>query len=246
MRAQRFVLWLRILHELLLLCRPARPKGIARPKLVEGYRQYLMEQNKEGLAIQEALTRQITAVQKDMDSIMSVIIKTSSDALVSKLNALDGQKQELTRRLHKSQADCEVEALSEEELSCSFRQAREMLRAGKLPTVKALIERYVNKVIISGKHVEVQFNLNLSSRVATYPADAFEQKKIPQHSRQKATEVFTLSHRVATCGGEGHFRYTANKLKVRDETFAVTANKVDYIEKNPDWEKVSGYIAKLA
>lgn len=175
------------------------------PKLADGYRQYLTEQNKEGIAIQDAFRSQINALQRDMDNIMAVIIKTASDALVSKLNALDAQKQELVKQLHKVQADCEVEGISEDELSRSFKQAREMLKTGQLPTVKALIERYVHKVIVSGEHVEVQFNLNMSSRVVTYTANSTQQKEIPQSSRQEVTEVFSLSQRkmLATNGGEG-------------------------------------------
>ena len=84
------------------------------PKLADGYRRHLREQNKTGAAIQEALSKQITAVQRDMDSIMAVIIQTSSDALVSKLNALDAQKQELIQKLRRNQDDCNLMGPSEE------------------------------------------------------------------------------------------------------------------------------------
>ena len=175
------------------------------PKLAEGYRQYLTEQNKEGIAIQNALRSQINAIQRGMDNITSVIIKTASDALVGKLNALDTQKQELVKQLCKVQADCEVEELSEDELSRSFKQAREMLRTGQLPTVKALIERYVHKVVVSGEHVEVQFNLNMSSRVVIYPDNSIQQKEISQSTRKDDTGIFDLSQQkmLATYGGEG-------------------------------------------
>jgi len=33
----------------------------------------------------------------------------------------------------------------------SFRQAREMLKSGELSTVKALVERYVERVVIDGE-----------------------------------------------------------------------------------------------
>ena len=174
------------------------------PKLANGYRQYLMEQNTDALAMQDELTRQIIAVQKDMDSIMSVIIQTSSDALVSKLNALDAHKQELIRKLHKAQAECNIEGPSEEELSMSFKMARKMLKSGELPTVEALIERYVHNVIISGDNIEIQFNLNISSRVVTYSANPYR-KEIPQPSGQEVTEVFTFvpTAMLATHGGAG-------------------------------------------
>ncbi len=63
----------------------------------------------------------------------AVIIQTTSTALVSKLNALDAQKQELVRQLQKAQEDSGERGLSEEALALSFKQAREMLKAGQLP-----------------------------------------------------------------------------------------------------------------
>jgi site-specific DNA recombinase len=178
------------------------------PTLVEGYRQYLMEQNKNALAVQEELSRRILAIQKDMDSIMSVIIQTSSDALVGKLNSLDAQKQELIRKLHKAQADNNIVGPSEDELGHSFKLARKMLQSGQLPTVQALVERYVHKVIVSGENIEIQFNLNISSRVVSYPADPLVtpmEKKIPHPSRQETIGVFTFAptQRLAAYGGEG-------------------------------------------
>ena len=78
-----------------------------------------------------------------------------------------------------------------------------MLRTGQLPTVKALVERYVHKVIITDKNIKVQFNLNLSSRVVIYPVDLRHQKEIPQPSDHSITEVFTFvpTKMLATDGG---------------------------------------------
>ncbi len=173
------------------------------PHLSEGYRKYLAEQNKGAEAIQDALSRQIAAIQKDMDSLTAVIIQTTSTALVSKLNALDAQKQELVRQLQKAQEDSGEHSLSEEALALSFKQAREMLKARQLPSVKALIERYVNKVVISGEHVEIQFHLNVNSRVATYPAPPA--KKIPQPILQENAEVrsFLPLYNALVANGRG-------------------------------------------
>ena len=72
----------------------------------------------------------------------------------------------------------------------SFKQAREMLRVGELSTVKILIERYVQKIIINGEYIEVRFNLNVNSRVFTYSADTPErQKEIPQFPLSTESEV---------------------------------------------------------
>ena len=193
------------------------------PKLTQGYRQYLAEQNKEGIAIQDALSRRITAVQKDIDNIITVITKTASDALVGKLNALDAQKQELVRQLHKAQEECEVKELSEAELSKSFKQAREMLRTGQLPTVKALIERYVHEVRISGEHIEIHFNLNMSSRVVTYPATSNGHKETSQDTLpDEPVMFFNHQHKMlATYGGLIAFKFELAPLAAISFNFSV-------------------------
>ena len=174
------------------------------PELTNGYRQYLMEQNTDGMSMQRAIKSQITEIQKDIDSIVSVIVRTSSDSLVEKLNELDNRKKELTEKLRYVEAQCQIKELTEEELLHSFTQAREMLKSGELSTVKALIERYVQKVIINGEHIEVQFNLNVNSRVVNYPADVSENKKqIPQFPIPKVTEVSDSSQMLATLGAGG-------------------------------------------
>lgn len=173
--------------------------------LANGYRKYLMEQNKEGIAIQEVLSRQIVSLQKDMDNLMAVIIKTASDALVVKLNELDEEKKELERQLRKVQDQSDVPGLSEEAISNSFQQAREMLKTGELSTVKALIERYVHKVVLDGENVEIQFNLNVGSRVVVYSASCKdeEERKIPLLSGKEDFGVYPeVSVLVDTTNGE--------------------------------------------
>jgi hypothetical protein len=80
-----------------------------------------------------------------------------------------------------------------------------MLKTGRLPTVQALVERYVHRVIVSGEQVEIQFNLTVSNRVVTYSVSSTPNKKeIPQPSLQRLTGIFSSSQRkmLATFGGE--------------------------------------------
>ncbi|MCL2772060.1 MAG: hypothetical protein FWD71_01805 [Oscillospiraceae bacterium] len=71
-----------------------------------------------------------------------------------------------------------------------------MLKSGELSTVKALVERYVQKVVISGEYIEIYFNLNVNSKIVTYSTDSTDvfaqQNKIPQFQCQQVTEVFDL------------------------------------------------------
>jgi predicted kinase len=79
------------------------------------------------------------------------IKQTASAPLVAELNALDEKKQDTMRRLHGAKEEARNAGMSAKELRHAFRQAREMLKAGTLPNVRALIARYVHKVTVSGK-----------------------------------------------------------------------------------------------
>lgn len=175
------------------------------PKLADGYQKYLMEQNSDGITVQRTIKAKLAEVQKDIDSIIAVIVKSSSASLVEKLNELDNQKKDLSEQLRYAETQCKIRELTEEELLYSFRQAREMLKSGELSTVKILIERYVQKVIINGESIEIQFNLNVSSRVFAYPADTLEQrKKIPKFPHKQEFEIFKAVPVLGTCGaGDG-------------------------------------------
>jgi len=185
------------------------------PKLKDGYNQYVADQNHEALATQKAIQKQIADVQKKMDNIISVIAQTASDALVEKLNQLDIQKKEYGCRLREIQDQCKTKEISEEELARSFKQAREMLKSGELSTVRALIERYVNKITINGDNIEIQFNLNVTSRVVDYPA-LHNKKKTPQTVREDFSAVYLLHQPfwLAMRGGEGGTRTLSRAKKL--------------------------------
>ena len=181
------------------------------PNLAKGYSQYLMAQNKDGTAVVQAIKSQIAVIQKQMDNIVVVITNTASDALVAKLNELDSNKKGLVEKLRKAESQYRVRELTEEELLHSFNQARELLKVGKLSTVKALVERYVEKVIVSGEHIEVRFNLNVSSRVVTYPTTLSGKNKTPQTADQSNSVMFIPNQQsmLVTYGGEGETRTLA-------------------------------------
>jgi len=174
------------------------------PRIIEAYSHYLMEQCEDGKLVVAAIKNQITAIQKEMDNIISVIAKTASEALVTKLNSLDNDKAALTEKLNKSEQQRNVKELQEQELLYSFRQAREMLKSGKLRTVKTLVKRYVQKVIINGDNIEVQFNLNVNNKVVPFP-DASSEKETPQIARQtKSVMSSKRQHKMLVRrGGDG-------------------------------------------
>ena len=89
-----------------------------------------------------------------------------------------------------------------------------MLKSGRLPTIKALIERYVQKVTINDENIEVEYNIFVNSRVVTYPADIFEKREIPQIilNENERSEAFNCNLMLATYRGEREIRTPARLL----------------------------------
>ena len=171
------------------------------PLLKNGYSQYLASQNGEGLSMQQSLKKEIADIKKQMDNIMRVIANNASDALVDKLNELDSHKKGHEQRLQELQSKHNVVEISEAELAHSFKQAREMLKNGSLSSVKALIERYIKQITIDGEKIEIQFSLNVNSRVNYYSADRLRiKRKIPQTTRQDDSAIFFSQPWLAAYG----------------------------------------------
>lgn len=178
------------------------------PQLKAGYGEYLDSRNKDVRVRKRALEDEIAVIQRKIDNIISVIMNSASGALVEQLNTLDRQKKGLEQQLLELETKYDYTGLTDAEIGHSFEQARELLRTGKAANVKALVERYVNKVIIKGEDIEIQFNLNVnSSRVSHYPATVIDKKEeTPQLTRQDDTVVFLLPQHISmlvTHGGEG-------------------------------------------
>lgn len=174
------------------------------PEIHKGYNDYLQQKNNGSLAVQKGLKQGIGEINRQMDNIVSVISQTPSNVLVEKLNELDARKKALEEGLYEIQNGCEKKLVSAENLAIAFANARQMLESKQLSNIKVLIERFVHKIIINGDEIEIQFNLNVGSRVTSYSASVFTQIKTPQLTREDDVVMF-LSQPcwLATCGGEG-------------------------------------------
>lgn len=149
------------------------------PKLADAYYDYMAGSNHSETQLQNRIKKEIASVQKDIDNLVNVIMKSGSDTLVAKLNEKEQELKTLKYQLIQSEKQCKVHQLSEEQLLESFQQAREMLKSGTLSTVKRLIERYIKKVIVNGDEIEVQFDLDAGGGTPHQPQN--DEKKHRTH-----------------------------------------------------------------
>ena len=91
------------------------------------------------------------------------------------MGTLENEKKETQKRFDKLVEDTKTAKVDSRKIKEVFKQAKSLLRSGELSTIRRLIERYVEKVVIYPEHVYVEFNLGLDIN-----------KEIPQNPTAKA------------------------------------------------------------
>ena len=142
------------------------------PKLIAEYEHYLLNRDKDAVSAREALKKRLHGIDKEIGNIVSVIAKTASDALVSRLNALEAEKKEIEYRVAKLFENTGVQTISEAKIKTAFKRARQLLSTGELKSTKVIIERYVEKVVIYEDKIELMlnFDFNLQKESSLNPA----------------------------------------------------------------------------
>jgi len=145
------------------------------PYIVANYNKYILSKDSELISQMEELKDHLKEIEKDINSIVALLVKTSSDALLDRLSELEEQKKDITKRYNKLVDDTDIPQIDSKQIKEVFKQARKLLKDGQLTTIKRLIERYVNKVVVYPDHIYVEFNLGLDINLDI-------KKEIPQNT----------------------------------------------------------------
>ena len=186
------------------------------PTLTQMYGEYATMRDADSIQKRETLKRSIAAVKKEIDNLLLLAARVSSDALADKLNELEIAK---ARQEAEYAALCEASKcpeLTEEKVLEHFRKAQGLFVSGKLSTTKKLIELYVDKVIIFSDHVEARF---------------IPQPDLMLPSSEEAGYISALAERrstgVLSCGGQAKPRAASTTSE------RVSLVSIFYFLKNP-------------
>lgn len=147
--------------------------------------------------------KQISQTGKEIDNIVSVMAKTASEALIDKLAELERTKKEMQYRLEKLEAETQAYSISEQEVSRAFEKARQLLKTGELKQTKAIVERYVQKIIIHPDRIEVKLNFDI--RTGCFEEEIKKEPLNPTDQSDYSKELFLIadtSERRVFDGGE--------------------------------------------
>ena len=138
-------------------------KGIAE-KLLGRFQEYMLAANKEKQSVLARLKKEAEAIARQESNITDILAGgTISDAqqrlLLKKLDELDSKHQNVLSLLEQQKAEMQVDMPTLAELKQCLRKAKELFRKRELEEQQALVNLYVEKIIVHANEVEVILNL---------------------------------------------------------------------------------------
>lgn len=132
------------------------------PELLSKYNSYAASKNTSLQAEINGLKNRMTAVDKGIENIVNVVMNTGSAALSEKLSGLEKERETLRQALRKAEQQQKNMGINKCQLRSAFRVAKQMMKDGTLANKKAIINQYVNKVIVFKDKIEVEYNISPS------------------------------------------------------------------------------------
>lgn len=130
------------------------------PKLLSKYNSYAASKNTSLQAEINGLNDRIKEVDKGIENIVNVVMNTGSAALSAKLSELEKERETLRKALRKAEQQKKNTGINKRQLKSAFRVAKQMLQDGTLANKKAIINQYVNRVVIFRDRIEVEYNIS--------------------------------------------------------------------------------------
>ena len=128
------------------------------PKITEEYNQYISKLSRNSNSKHDSCMTRLKELESDISRTVSLLLKTSSNVLISKLRELEVQKAQIELTLAELKRNSREESFTETEISSVLARIRELLCNGTLDTLKMIIDRFVSQIVVSPDGVVVHFN----------------------------------------------------------------------------------------
>lgn len=129
------------------------------PKLLQEYNQFAQNKDSDLTNRISSMQTKMGELEKGINNIVGVIMKTGSDALSAKLAELEEDKKKLVFALDEAKMELSDKQIDEKQLRSAFKKAKQMLGNGTLKNKKEIIEKYVDKIIMYPDKIEIFFCL---------------------------------------------------------------------------------------
>ena len=107
----------------------------------------------------EALRSELRAVERKIANAVNLMIETGSAAIKDKLRELEESEEKLSFALSEAEDAANQNRFSEAEIQRLFHTAEQQLKNGTLANRRAVIDQYIDKVLVYPDRIEVYMNL---------------------------------------------------------------------------------------
>lgn len=130
------------------------------PDILDRYNAFSNEKNKELSSTVNSLKLKLSDVESKINNIVNVVMETGSAALANKLRELEENKEQLNRGMEIAENELSKNRVDEKQLKELFDKAKQMLRSGLLKHKKAIINEFLNRIIITRDKIRIEFNIS--------------------------------------------------------------------------------------
>ena len=125
------------------------------PALVREYNDYIAQKSGSAKSTLASLRKELASVDNKISKTVDLVIETGSAAMKAKLAELEAEKKKLTFEISRLETEMNREQYSKEKVRSLFEAAERQLRSGTLANRRAVIEQYVEKVVVFPEKIEV-------------------------------------------------------------------------------------------
>ncbi len=129
------------------------------PALVCEYNDYISQKSGSAKSTLESLKKELVSVENKISKAVDLMIETGSAAMKAKLAELEAGKEKLTFEISRLEIELGREQYTEEMVRELFVAAEKQLRNGTLANRRAVIEQYVDKVVVYPEKIEIYLKI---------------------------------------------------------------------------------------
>ena len=163
--------------------------------ITDEYNQYIHNRNKTYNKQHNAYTTRLRTLDKDIDRIVTLLLKTTSDALAEKLQKLEAEKVQLKFALENLERDSKQKEFTTAEIRTVLTHIRKLLKAGTLETIKSVVDKFVSQIVVNTDGVVVHFNFFPDF---TIKPEEWTEKNCPvaEHSADAQEQLISENHNL--------------------------------------------------
>ena len=106
--------------------------------------------------------RKISTLKRDIETVINMITKTQSEALLGRLSALEDQLKKAEKELQTLERIEEDKRVSKETIYYAFDKAKELFAKGELSDMQNLIDTFLEKIEVYDDEIYIQYTFDSS------------------------------------------------------------------------------------